>query len=62
MLKKEKCLNMNHSKMNVLVRNCSMCGEIVNKAITKRICQNEEHFRRRKERNRFCTDCGKSLA
>ncbi len=61
MLKNEHCSNMNHSKMNVMVRNCSMCGEIVNKLIPKKVCQETEHSKRRKERNSYCTDCGKSL-
>lgn len=61
MIKKEKCMNMNHSKMNVLVRHCPMCGDFVNKAIAKKKCQNDEHIRRRKERSQFCTDCGIAL-
>ena len=62
MLKKEKCQNMNHSKMNVQVRHCSMCGDVVNKNISKKYCVDGEHFRRRKERNRYCVDCGKLLS
>ncbi len=56
------CRNQNHSKMNVAVRYCSGCGNIVNKNIPEKKCSTESHARRRKDRNQFCTDCGKNLA
>ena len=57
----ERCENKNHSKMNVVVRNCTSCGEIVNQKISKRHCSNEDHARRRKDRNAYCANCGKDL-
>lgn len=57
----EKCRNLNHSKMNVSVRNCSMCGEVVNKAYVKKRCSDHVHASRRKERNHYCVDCGLNL-
>jgi len=59
---KIKCPNMNHSKINVLVRFCSMCGETVNGRLTKQPCSPEKHARARKERSRYCADCGKPLS
>ena len=59
---KIKCSNMNHSKINVLVRFCSMCGEIVNGRVTVKNCSLEKHSRARRERSRYCTDCGKPLS
>lgn len=47
--------------MNVSVRNCSMCGEVVNKSFQKKRCTDQEHAAKRKERNFFCVDCGQSL-
>jgi hypothetical protein len=57
----ERCTNQNHSKMNVTVRFCAACGEIVNKNVKIRECSDEEHARSRKERNHYCINCGKDL-
>ena len=56
-----KCINQNHSKMNVTVRNCSACGEIVNDKIAKKTCTEPQHARKRKEGNVHCVDCGTGL-
>lgn len=59
-MKNTRCPNMNHGRLNAPVRNCPMCGEIVNKAVRVR-CDEEKHRAQRKERNTFCCDCGKKL-
>ncbi|WP_415062694.1 hypothetical protein [Bdellovibrio sp.] len=56
-----RCPNMNHGRLNAPVRHCPMCGEIVNKAVSKSHCDDAKHAARRKERNTFCHDCGKKL-
>ena len=56
-----QCPNMNHSKINVQVRFCSMCGKVVNSRVIKKTCSPEKHAKSRKDRNRFCIDCGANL-
>lgn len=55
------CKNLNHSKMNVSIRFCPACGEVVNEQIQGRTCSREDHAKRRKERDNFCIDCGKKV-
>ena len=55
------CVNLNHTKMNVLVRFCSLCGEIVNRKIQTRNCSESTHSERKKGGSKFCIDCGKKL-
>ncbi len=55
------CKNFNHSKLNVSVRHCCQCGEIVNKKIEIKLCSSIEHAKNRKQGTRFCSDCGKNL-
>lgn len=57
----ENCTNQNHSKMNVTVRFCAVCSEIVNNKIPKKNCSNAEHARNRKSGMHFCVDCGTDL-
>ena len=57
----EKCNNQNHSKMNVTVRFCAACGEVVNKNIPKCNCSNGEHARHRKSGSHYCVNCGINL-
>lgn len=56
-----RCPNMNHTKINVQVRFCSMCGEVVNSRVLKKTCSDEKHVKSRRDRNRFCIDCGLAL-
>ena len=58
---KERCPNFNHGRANVPVRFCSMCGEVVNKNISAQVCSEEEHAIRRRDRNKYCVDCGEQL-
>ncbi|MGZ3770153.1 MAG: hypothetical protein ACXVCP_14570 [Bdellovibrio sp.] len=60
MKKTIRCANMNHGKLNAPVRNCPMCGIVVNKVIRTH-CDDTKHAARRKDRNAFCCDCGKKL-
>lgn len=55
------CPNYNHRRPNVLVRFCTMCGEVVNKDIPAGKCNEEEHARKRLQRNKYCVDCGERL-
>ena len=57
----ERCRNLTHTKMNVAVRFCPSCGEIVNRNLPSRPCNDSMHSKRLKDRNNFCVDCGKSL-
>ncbi len=55
------CPNLNHSRTRVTVRFCSVCGEVVNREIPVRKCSEAEHATRRRERYKFCFDCGEQL-
>ncbi|HEX4925408.1 MAG TPA: hypothetical protein VFV50_15045 [Bdellovibrionales bacterium] len=55
------CPNMNHGRLNVPIRYCPKCGEIVNRSASSR-CDQARHAMLLKERQTYCTDCGKKLA
>lgn len=55
------CRNFNHGRPNAPVHFCSMCGEVVNKNISVEACSEEKHVRKRRERNKYCVDCGEQL-
>ena len=55
-----RCPNMNHSRPNAPIRFCPTCGEVVNGSVVEK-CNEEKHAVRRKSRDRFCIDCGKTL-
>jgi rRNA maturation protein Nop10 len=55
------CPNRNHSRSNAPVRCCPQCGEAVNGNIPPKECSEELHAKRRRERNKFCVDCGTQL-
>jgi hypothetical protein len=60
MMYQKQCPNMNHSRSNTPVRYCPNCGEQVgNLNMVK--CDTQKHDYRRKERDHYCVDCGKSL-
>jgi endogenous inhibitor of DNA gyrase (YacG/DUF329 family) len=56
----EHCPNLNHSRMNVPLRHCPTCGEIVNRAARGK-CDSIRHASILKERHSFCPECGKNL-
>ena len=56
-----RCLNFNHRRKNAPVHFCPMCGEVVNKAIAVKKCSEETHASRRRDRARYCVDCGEQL-
>ncbi len=58
---KDRCRNFNHGRLNSPVHFCSMCGEVVNKNISTEACGEEKHARKRRERNKYCVDCGEQL-
>ena len=60
-LKKKKCTNFNHGHPNAPVRFCPVCGEVVNKDIPIRKCSMEKHAKGRRERDKYCVDCGEQL-
>ncbi len=55
------CPNFNHSRMNVPVRHCPSCGEVVNESIASEQCREEEHASQRRRRSTYCVDCGERL-
>ena len=59
--RENRCLNTNHSRTNVLVRFCPMCGEVVNINIPIKNCTQDEHAHSRRESNKYCVDCGEQL-
>ncbi len=61
MIQRNRCPNYNHSRANATVRTCPMCGEVVNRNIPEKNCSEEEHAKRRKDRSKYCIDCGKQL-
>ena len=56
-----KCPNFNHGRLNVPVRHCPACGDVVNKNIAPEKCSKEKHAKSRRSRDKFCVDCGKQL-
>ena len=60
-MRREICPNFNHRKTNPPVRHCPGCGEVVNKNIPAKECVQEEHAKKRRERSRYCIDCGLQL-
>ncbi len=61
MIQGNRCPNFNHSRVNAPVRFCPMCGEVVNENIPVTRCSEEEHAIKRRERSKYCIDCGKQL-
>lgn len=61
MKKNSKCPNLNHGRMNVPIRFCPNCGDDLNLSLLG-TCSDELHASRRRNRNTFCTDCGKRIA
>ena len=57
----EPCPNRNHGRANAPVRFCSMCGQVVNEDIPIQKCREEKHARSRRERTKYCVDCGEQL-
>ena len=55
------CPNFNHRHRNAPVRFCSMCGEVVNKDIPAIECDEQKHARQRRNRHKYCVDCGELL-
>lgn len=56
-----KCPNLNHGRSNAPVRFCPTCGKVVNEAIHIIKCTEEEHAKKRLERNKYCVHCGEQL-
>lgn len=55
------CPNLNHGRRNAPVRFCPTCGDLVSENIPTRKCTEEEHAKSRRERNKYCSDCGEQL-
>ena len=56
------CPNFNHRRTSVPVRCYPQCGEVVNGEIRIRQCDKEEHAIKRRNRQKYCVDCGEPLA
>jgi len=56
-----RCHNYNHGRADAPVRFCPMCGEVVNRNISKEVCSEEKHAGRRPCTNTYCMECGEQL-
>ena len=61
MTREGRCPNYNHGRANAPVRFCPMCGDVVNEKIPIKTCSEEKHAKSRRERNKYCVDCGEQL-
>ena len=57
----ERCENYNHGRWNAPVRSCPSCGGVVNQNLPIKKCTQDEHAKKRRERNKFCVHCGEEL-
>ena len=57
----QPCSNFNHRRTDAPVRSCPSCGEIVNQNLSIRKCSQDEHAKKRRDRSKFCVDCGEQL-
>ena len=55
------CPNFNHGRFNAPARFCPDCGEVLNEEIHIRKCNEEEHAKSRRERDKYCVNCGEQL-
>ncbi len=56
------CDNMNHRRSDAPMRYCIACGEIVNPKISHlQHCTEQTHAKKRREQNKYCSDCGEQL-
>lgn len=62
MTQQRRCPNDNHGRMVIRVRCCPTCGDVLNAKIPARECRDTSHAKMRRDRNRYCMDCGTSLA
>ncbi len=53
-----ECPNYNHEREDAPVRFCPDCGEMLNEDIPMRKCKNKEHAISRRERDKYCVNCG----
>jgi len=60
-MQQNNCPNFKHGRANAPVRFCPMCGDVVNEDIPIRKCKKNEHAISRRERNKYCVDCGEQL-
>ena len=61
MTQRGNCPNFNHRRPNAPVRFCPECGEVLNEYIRMRKCTEEAHATMRRNRNKYCVDCGEKL-
>jgi hypothetical protein len=59
--RKNRCPNFNHGRLNVPVRFCLNCGEVVNKNQPVKTCSEMEHAAKKRQRKKYCVDCGTQL-
>lgn len=60
-MQRERCPNLNHGRTNPPVRYCIECGKVVNASLVVGKCSDEEHAKNRRQRNKYCSDCGVQL-
>ena len=52
------CPNLNHGRSPAPVRYCPDCGQVVNPDLMRKRCTPEDHATERRNRRKFCSDCG----
>lgn len=60
MIENQKCENLNHKLHDVKIKHCIDCGEQFS-ALKTVSCNDIIHAQKRKQRNKFCSDCGVNL-
>ncbi len=48
-------------KFQLCLASYQVSGDVVNETIPIKNCSEEEHAKRRKDRSKYCIDCGKQL-
>lgn len=57
----ERCPNLNHGRSNPPIRCCIECGKVVNANFVVKKCSDDEHAKDRRNRYKYCGDCGVQL-
>ena len=57
----QACPNLNHGRTNPPVAYCPECSKMVNKNLITKKCSEGEHAKKRRNRSKYCFDCGEQL-
>jgi ribosomal protein L37AE/L43A len=58
---KNRCDNLNHRRVQAMVRHCPSCGHLLNGGVQAGRCGDAAHATARRQRVAFCSDCGLQL-